>query len=217
MSLVIKKIVNEPIGSNCFVIFDKAVGNRCIVIDPGFECPSAISNLFINEGLNPEYIILTHEHFDHCFGCIWLNEQYQTPVICTEACAQRISNAKSNLSLFRDGIGFCCTNETITTESIENRLLLWSTYNIQYINTKGHTDSGISILINDHLFTGDTLIKDLKTVTKLKCGSKEDLKYSLQYYQSLKGLGIHIHPGHGDDFDLDGYDLDVASSQSVNK
>lgn len=209
MSLVIKRLKNNPVDSNCFVLYDKAVGNQCIVIDPGFEDSSLISTFFNKENITPEYIILTHEHFDHCWGCIDLEKLYHVPVICSEKCGERIGNAKGNLSLFYNNIGFSCHNKVITIESVNNHLV-WNGVAINFYSTPGHTDSGISFIINDHLFTGDTLIKDLKTVTKLKCGSKDDLKLSINFYSSLKGKGIQVHPGHGEEFALDTYVLEIA-------
>lgn len=35
--LALKKIENTPISSNCFVLFDKAVGNSSVIVDPGSE------------------------------------------------------------------------------------------------------------------------------------------------------------------------------------
>ena len=57
------------------------------------------------------------------------------------------------------------------------------------------------------MFSGDTLIKDIRTVTKLKTGSKEKLSVSLRLIEKEKGQGLMVYPGHEDLFSLDDYDL----------
>lgn len=207
--LLIHQIINTPVSSNCYVIYDKNINDNCIVVDPGEEDNKLLNAYLTENELIPEYIVLTHEHFDHCWGCVDLEKRYHVPVICSKKCGERISTPKGNLSLFYNYIGFSCRNKVIATEYLNNRLV-WNGVIVDFIHTYGHTDSGLSILINEHLFTGDTLIKGLKTVTKLKCGSKEDLKLSIDFYGFLKGKGILVHPGHGDGFALDEYVLDLA-------
>jgi glyoxylase-like metal-dependent hydrolase (beta-lactamase superfamily II) len=58
------------------------------------------------------------------------------------------------------------------------------------------------------LFTGDTLIKDIRTVTKLKTGSRDKLKETLSMLEKLKGMGLMVYPGHEEQFLLDSYNLD---------
>ena len=62
---------------------------------------------------------------------------------------------------------------------------------------------------------GDTLIKDIRTVTKLKGGSVEKLYDSLSMIETLKGRELIIYPGHGDMYQLDGYDLKVAVRKTI--
>lgn len=59
------------------------------------------------------------------------------------------------------------------------------------------------------LFTGDTLIKDLHTVTKLTTGSVAKLRVSMELLSSLQGKGYAVYPGHGEVFELDGYNLEL--------
>ena len=74
--LKVKRIKNNPIDSNCYVIYDKALGDDCIIVDPGSEDNSNLYDLLNSENLYPQYIILTHEHFDHCWGVDLLVEKY---------------------------------------------------------------------------------------------------------------------------------------------
>ena len=100
MALELLRIENEPVNSNCFILFDKVVGLRCVVVDPGSENCAVIDMVLEKNKLIPEYIILTHEHFDHIWGCNYLVNKYSTRIICSKQCAFAIRDAKRNHSLF---------------------------------------------------------------------------------------------------------------------
>ena len=54
----------------------------------------------------PEYIFLTHEHFDHIWGVNLLKEIYNSHLICSLTCSQKIVNKKKNMSIFYNQVGF---------------------------------------------------------------------------------------------------------------
>ena len=94
--LSLKQIENIPISSNCFVLFDKAVGNNCVVVDPGSENNTHIYRYLENEKLRPEYIILTHEHFDHCWGVNDMRNVYpNVKLVCSQICSEAIQDSFS--------------------------------------------------------------------------------------------------------------------------
>ena len=107
---------------------------------------------------------------------------------------------------------FVIDSKSISVESL-NYVLPFVSDEIKLFDTPGHTDASISFVIRKNLFTGDELIKDMPTVTKLPTGSKAKLKETVEMYRGLQGKGYKVYPGHGESFLLDGYDL--ASIQSV--
>jgi len=115
--LQVKQIINTPIDSNCFVIYDKEKGDNCIIVDPGSEDNSHLYELLKSEELNPQYIVLTHEHFDHCWGVNQLVEKYHLPIVCSQLCAEAIKHEKRNCSVFYDNMdAFIIKSETICVE-----------------------------------------------------------------------------------------------------
>lgn len=213
--LEVYRIINHPVTSNCFVLFRKK-NSDCIVIDPGTKDNKGLTGYLLKEGLIPKYIILTHEHFDHCWGVNQLVEKYHIPILCSARCADAIKNEKRNCSVFYDNMeGFTIKSKTIIVESINN-ILDFNGYRLKFFNTPGHTDASISFVVGKYLFTGDTLIKGEKTVTKLPTGSVEKLKKSLQLYSSMKGKGFCVCSGHGDEFMLDGYELAKVSKREAD-
>ena len=70
------RFVNFPIASNCFVVCDRSFGNSCIVVDPGSNNNANLDVFFSSKRIIPQHIILTHEHFDHCWGVNSLKDKY---------------------------------------------------------------------------------------------------------------------------------------------
>ncbi len=205
--LTVYTIVNKPVPSNCFVLYDKSVGCECIVVDPGSKSDDELFAFLDKEGLIPQFIILTHEHFDHCWGVNELVEKYQIPIICSELCAESIQYDKRNCSVFYDNKErFVITSKTTSVESLSYVLHFVGT-ELCFFTTHGHTNASICFTVNRFLFTGDTLIMDLRTVTKLPTGSVMKLKESLNTISKLKGQNYIVYPGHGEVFPLDDYDI----------
>lgn len=60
--LEVNRFLNNPVDSNCFVIYDKAIGADCLIVDPGSKDNKELFAFLDKERLEPQYIILTHEH-----------------------------------------------------------------------------------------------------------------------------------------------------------
>lgn len=213
--LEVKQIINTPIDSNSFVIYDKVVGCECIVVDPGSEDNSRIYEFFDSEGLNPQYIILTHEHFDHCWGVNQLRADYPSvKLVCSANCSTAIQSRKKNYSVFHQQPGFDVSAADVLLEDV-NWLLEWNGYTLIFYPAQGHTVSGVIFVVGKWVFTGDELIKGVKTVTKLKTGSKEKLLKSFDLLESFKGNSLIVCPGHGVTFELDGYIPQVSVRRNL--
>ena len=205
--LSVHTIINKPIPSNCYVLYDKSCGNDCIIIDPGSRSNLILFAFLEEANLRPIYIILTHEHFDHCWGVNDIISKFHLPIICSKLCAEAIKSEKSNCSFFYDNQhSFSINSESISVESLDYTLPIFDT-NLYFWISPGHTDASICMTINHFLFSGDTLIQFERTVTKLPTGSIDKLKDTIVNLSKLQGSGFTVYPGHGFMFMLDTYDL----------
>lgn len=203
----VHRIINEPVSSNCFVIYDEQGGGGCLVVDPGSKSNSNLMCFLSTHGLSPFFIILTHEHFDHCWGVNDLLDRFEIPIVCSSLCADCIKSEKRNCSVFYNNKDrFVIISQCINIESL-GCVLPFAGTEVDFFTTQGHTDACISFIIGKYLFTGDLLIKGERTVTKLPTGSREKLIESMELLQKMKGNDYIVYPGHGDIFDLDSYDL----------
>lgn len=203
----VERIINEPVPSNCYVLYNKEGDRNCIVIDPGSRDNTKLLCFLKERNLAPIYIILTHEHFDHIWGVNDILERYQVPIVCSELCSQRIKDSFDNCSvMYDDMMAVAINSDVISIESLESELQLGDE-SIKFYSTPGHSDACVSFSVGMYLFTGDALINNLKTVTKLPTGSKKRQKETIETLRELQGHELLVYPGHGDPFHLDGYDL----------
>jgi hydroxyacylglutathione hydrolase len=193
------RVENKPINSNSFLVYQKGLSG-CIIIDPGSpDCEDLVKVLTGNK-LKPEYIILTHEHFDHIWGVKKLQEKFSCKVICSKACAERIVDKKKNMSVFYNQVGFELSSADILIENLNFRFL-WHDIEFEFIESKGHSSGSVCISADGKLFTGDTIIRNHKTVFKLPGGSKKDLLITLDsLFLKFSSKAVCVYPGHGESF-----------------
>ncbi len=199
MALEIKRIVNEPMGSNCYILYNLEHSKRCLMIDPGGSNMEDYIDFMSALNLTPEWIILTHEHHDHCWSVNMLKEQYcDLKVLCSSICSERMGRATKNLSAFDER----CKPFVVAPADriIDEGVFEWNGYSFEIVPTPGHTASSISIIVGKNIFTGDEWIKDTPTFTKFPTGSAEQQVSTEAYLHSLHGFTAY--GGHGDFFEI---------------
>ena len=182
-------LCNSPYLSNTYI-----VGNdlECIVIDPSNDVRDIIK-LINNRNLVG--IFLTHAHFDHFKTLLDLYKKINTTVYLYKNAIAKIENSKlSCAELF--GYNYSIKKDELTIKTVsDNESLVLESLNIKIYYTPGHTDCGISILIDNLLFTGDTLFKDGFGRFDLPTASVFKLKESLKRLFRLDD-NIIVYPGH---------------------
>lgn len=185
-------VANMNIYTNVYVVADETT-KEGIVIDPG-GAVDKIYNYVENMQIKIEYIILTHCHADHTAGLAKLNKYYPN--------AKILIHEDDNEGLTMPSINMCETvgvpNNYLPADVIlkDGDEVSFGNLKAKIIHTPGHTKGSISILINDAVFTGDTLFKRLHGRTDLPTGSETDIMTSIKTLLNLDGNTI-IYPGHG--------------------
>jgi glyoxylase-like metal-dependent hydrolase (beta-lactamase superfamily II) len=203
------RFVNSRFTSNTYILSIESDSNVW-VIDPGDTGP-LFSWMKENGKAGVNGILLTHSHFDHIYGICEVLEEYPkaTIYVANEEGKNILFDSKKNGSKYTEE-GPLIIKETAEIRYFEAEMKLWPNIDMVSIITPGHSEDSICLIIHKMIFTGDTLIKDFRTVTKLKGGSVEKLSESLRKLENLKGSGFLVYGGHCDVFDLDTYDLRKA-------
>lgn len=202
-NLRVERFINSPVPSNAYLIMDESNGH-CIAVDPGSKEQEDMREHIISHGLMLDYIVLTHEHFDHCWGVNSLKEFFSAKIVSTRLCAEWVKTPMNyfNKLYFDSDEMFSISKVDILAEDIDWKLK-WNNEDIMLIEAKGHTNRGMCISIANALFSGDTMIYKTKPFLKKKYGaSVEDLKNTInRIYASFNGNTL-VYPGHGEPFRL---------------
>jgi hydroxyacylglutathione hydrolase len=195
--IIVEKLINKPVDSNTYILSDSESEN-CLIIDPGNQDISKLVDYFSIIGKTPAVILLTHEHFDHIYGVNELLKSYpEIKIYGSLKTIERIQNKRKNLSFYYDQVGYEILNANF--EIILDDSITINSFEIKVLKTTGHTDSSLSYLVEKKLFTGDFLIKDESTITKLPSGNRLDFLSSFKKFKKIIDESI-IFPGHGEIF-----------------
>ena len=132
-------------------------GREALVIDPVIEKTDEYIEVLKNLELKLVKVIDTHIHADHITGLNELNKRTN----CTRIMGEKSKSEVVDLKVH--------DNENIKLENIELKALY----------TPGHTDCSYSYLMDDRVFTGDTLLINGTGRTDFQSGSPYDAYDSL--------------------------------------
>lgn len=205
MALIVHQIPSERMDSNSYLVEEDG---HAVIIDAA--AGQGILDMIREKGLQADYLLLTHEHFDHIWFLEMLRDALHMPVVACRLCSERIQDVKANLSnisdvlyYFKTGIlregrseSFTCAPAEVVYE--EEHTLMWQTHRFDFRRIPGHSPGSVLITLDgSRVFTGDYLIRGEEEITRLKGGSDED--YEQIARPVLEGLaeGTDVFPGHG--------------------
>lgn len=195
------RILNYPVPSNSYIVIDVKT-KECIVVDPGSKSPCDIVNYLNDNHLRLRYILLTHEHFDHCWGVKQLMDIYSAQVVATRKCAEWLKTPRNyfNKLYFNSDETYFIDKIDIIVEDNE-WFLQWGIHEMHFYEANGHTDKGMCILLDNLFFTGDTILLNTKPYIKKRYGGDiNDLKCTIKRLFSVIPQNILAYPGHGSPF-----------------
>ena len=138
-------------------IISSGKGREALIIDPVIESTDKYIKILKNLDLKLVKVIDTHIHADHISGLNELSKKTKGSKIMGEKSSSEVLDIRVK------------DNEKIKIENIE----LISMY------TPGHTDCSYSFLMNDRVFTGDTLLINGTGRTDFQNGNSHDAYDSL--------------------------------------
>jgi len=169
--MIVKQIPVGSMANFTYVIADEKT-KVAAVIDPSWDLEKVLDMLKANE-LKLQYIINTHTHFDHVLG----NEQ-----LAALTGAKIIMHRNSALE------------KDMTVD--DNDIIQLGNIGIKVFHTPGHSKDGICLLVENKLFTGDTLFVGNCGRIDLPGGSAAELYDSLFGKLAKLDDQIEIYPGH---------------------
>jgi len=194
--MFLKKLVVGELETNCYLIVCKRT-KKAVVIDPGGEEEVDLVLNFLQENnFDLKCIINTHGHIDHIAGNNLLKAKTEALLLIHRLDADMLVDANKNFSSFMGKEIYSPSADKLLEEGDEISL---GTLNLIVIHTPGHTPGGISLVLDNIVFTGDTLFAGGIGRTDLPGGSYQDLIKSIKEKLLILGDDKIIYPGHGPD------------------
>ena len=140
-----------------------AKGREAVIIDPVLENVDEYINILKKLDLKLVKVIDTHIHADHITG------------------ASKLKQATNCMTL----MGEYTPAETVEIKVKDEEIIKLDQLEIKALHTPGHTSDSFSFLINNYLFSGDTLLINGTGRTDFQNGSAKD-SYNSIFNRLLK-------------------------------
>ena len=180
--------------TNCYVVSQNGVA---FIVDPGAEA-QAVKEYCDGHSLTVEAILLTHGHYDHSGAVKELQSLTGAKIYATKDC-NLLANSMKSLAF-----AFGATVNKFTTDVIieDGDNITIGDMKVAVLSTPGHTQGGVCYIVEDCIFSGDTLFRTSYGRTDLPTGDAKILEKSIKKLFALDGE-YKVYPGHGASTTLD--------------
>lgn len=180
---------------NTYILVNKTTGEG-IAIDIGGNANYLFLESIKNQ-FNIKVILLTHGHFDHIGGVAFFKES-GAKVYMGEKDYLMTQDDEENMG---EEFGVLVKHFEVDGFLKEGEYEFCG-FEVKVIETPGHTEGGLSYIIGNMIFSGDTLFKDSYGRVDFKGGDFTSLKNSINKLFSLEG-DYEVYPGHEENTTLE--------------
>lgn len=186
------KLYSPPcFAANCYILKDEKSGDA-LVVDPG--CYDSRFEAILKEtGIEQlRYILLTHGHFDHILGLNRLRKNFGGSVVIHKADEACLVDGKESLAVY---FGEAQNKDKADIFVCDGDELPFGEYKIKIMHTPGHTHGCVCYLIENMMFSGDTLFKNSIGRTDFPSSDEAEMLQSLRRLKSVE-KDYDVYPGH---------------------
>ena len=141
-------------------------------------------------------VLLTHAQFDHIYGLNVLEALFPSlPIYTNQSGLDELLNDKLNFSRYYGDPFVLGSPEKVALIDDGAEVELFDDIEAKAIYTPGHSPSCVTWLVGDLLFTGDSFIPGVKTVTNVPHSNKEQAAASEELIHELADQRV-VYAGH---------------------
>lgn len=200
---MIDRVIVGEIATNCWIVPLDGENGGCALIDPGADPQTIIARLH-RLNYRPQYIVLTHAHFDHIAALPGLAAAYGgVEIAIHREEAERLGPESREIHRrdFAAATGNVSYVDSLWEPMPSPTMLLAEGDRIgpfKVLHLPGHSPGSSGFLLEEEklLFSGDTLFKAGIGRTDLPGGDWDKLQQTLERLFTMDG-DIRVHPGHG--------------------
>ncbi len=180
-----------PLRTNTYLVYDET--KEAFLVDPGSYLKQ-ISNNVASKELDLKYIVLTHGHGDHIGGIAQFKVDFpDIKIVALEEEKATLNDSVMNNSKLLLG------GETTMDADLyvhDGETMKIGNMDLKFLATPGHTPGGMSILIGNVVFSGDTLFKTSIGRTDMPGGDYNQLINSIRTKLFTLPDDTKVYTGH---------------------
>ena len=192
----IATLITHEIKSNTYVCYNENK-TTCFIIDPAGDS-NAVINFLEDNGLKPNYILLTHTHLDHIDIVDEISEKYSPQLWVHHLDEAGLTDPTHNLTS-----NFAMNKLILKTKATkllnDGDVLSVGDFKVKVLHTPGHSPGGVCFYFEDEgvLFSGDSLFRLNIGRCDFHYSSFEDLISSLLEKVLILPDDTEVFCGHG--------------------
>ncbi len=161
----------------CYFVVDKETGES-LVVDPSWEFEK-FEKLAEENGRGISLVLLTHSHYDHTNLSNDMYIRYKPTIYMSSVEMLQYGFRGLGVESFEDG-----------------QIIKFGNRNIRCIVTPGHTEGSTCYILDDFVFTGDTVFVEGCGVCNLTGSDPHKMYDSIQKIKEVVPSSAYVFPGH---------------------
>lgn len=192
------KVMQTRVGdiqTNCYLVYDEK-SSAGAIIDPGDDAERLLK-LIKDNGIDLQYILLTHAHFDHIMAVGAIKEATGAQVVVSpkDSYLYEYDAGLDEFGAYGRQLKRRYNFPGIDIEADEGTTITFGDITATYYSTPGHTPGSCTIKMGNCLFTGDTLFCRECGRCDLAGGDFDAMLTSLKKLHDMEG-DYNVLPGH---------------------
>lgn len=185
-TMLIKTMQVGFIGTNCYILTDETT-MKSAVIDPGGDSNMILDYMERNK-MECVGVILTHGHMDHTMGVDYILQETGVPLYMHKL---DWAPPKSSVMDYR----YAPSPKADVRFIDEGSVIAIGNLQVNVLHTPGHTPGGVTLMVENAMFTGDTLFRGSCGRVDMPGGDASTELASLKRLAEIPG-DFEIYPGH---------------------